>query len=387
VAGTHARVDSGATAAALVDVALAGAVGPRWWELVPTEALAELERGAEARAALLARIDAARADGGLDDLVDALGELSWIELRAGRLREAVAYAGEGAQVADDIDSPRGNLVPLLFLATVAALRGDDGTCAGVVERIHARAGAGRRTISDLQVPGILGLLALSTGRAEDAVGLLETALRHPRRRGAQASWPELCEALALTGDTAGADAALARYDALAGKGRRVGSPAVVSRLRGILAADDAFDEHFLAALAGHPVDVPLDRARTALWYGRRLRRAGRRVEARAQLRGALAVFDACDVPAWADQARRELRATGERARRREPSTLDDLTAQELQVAMLVVEGATNAEAAATLFVTPKTIERHLSSTYRKLGVRSRTELARRLGGSRRAMTV
>jgi DNA-binding NarL/FixJ family response regulator len=55
--------------------------------------------------------------------------------------------------------------------------------------------------------------------------------------------------------------------------------------------------------------------------------------------------------------------------------------------MLVVEGATNAEAAATLFVTPKTIERHLSSTYRKLGVRSRTELARRLGGSRRAVTV
>jgi DNA-binding NarL/FixJ family response regulator len=93
---------------------------------------------------------------------------------------------------------------------------------------------------------------------------------------------------------------------------------------------------------------------------------------------ALETFNALGAASWADQARRELAATGERARRRTPTTADDLTPQELQVALLVAEGATNREAAAALFITPKTIETHLQAVYRKLGIRSRVELARRV---------
>ncbi|MGH2946014.1 MAG: response regulator transcription factor, partial [Solirubrobacteraceae bacterium] len=85
---------------------------------------------------------------------------------------------------------------------------------------------------------------------------------------------------------------------------------------------------------------------------------------------------------WAERAHGELRATGERARRRTPDAAANLTPQELRVALLVIEGATNREAADALFVSPRTVETHLSSAYRKLRVRSRVELARALRSTR-----
>ena len=78
---------------------------------------------------------------------------------------------------------------------------------------------------------------------------------------------------------------------------------------------------------------------------------------------------------WADQARAELAATGETARRRDASTVDELTPQELQIARLLAEGRTTREAAAAIFVSPKTVEYHLRHVYDKLGIRSREELA------------
>jgi DNA-binding NarL/FixJ family response regulator len=91
--------------------------------------------------------------------------------------------------------------------------------------------------------------------------------------------------------------------------------------------------------------------------------------------------------AWADRARTELYATGETVRRRDQASLEQLTPQELQVALLVVEGATNREAGTALFLSPKTIERHLSQIYRKMNVRSRTELARVVASETSAVRV
>ena len=103
--------------------------------------------------------------------------------------------------------------------------------------------------------------------------------------------------------------------------------------------------------------------------------------AREQLREALEAFDRLGAEPWAERARAELLATGETARRRDPSTLDELTPQELQVGMLLADGHTTREAAARLFLSPKTVEYHLRNTYRKLGIHSRArELASRLGG-------
>jgi DNA-binding CsgD family transcriptional regulator len=140
----------------------------------------------------------------------------------------------------------------------------------------------------------------------------------------------------------------------------------------------AADVHFEKALALHrDLDQPFHRARTLLAYGEHLRRTRRRVAAREQLRPAVETFEDLRARPWADRAAQELRASGETARRRdETDTGDvDLTPQELQVAQLVKRGLTNREAAAQLFVSPRTIDFHLRNVYSKTGVTSRTELA------------
>ena len=148
----------------------------------------------------------------------------------------------------------------------------------------------------------------------------------------------------------------------------------------MLAADDAFDEPFALSLAEfEALGMALDVARTQLCYGERLRRTRRRVDARVYLRQAIDGFSWAGAERWAERAATELRASGETAvRRPDPSAAEQLTPQELQVAHAVATGATNREVGAQLFLSPKTIEAHLSRIYRKLGLRSRTELIRRL---------
>lgn len=149
------------------------------------------------------------------------------------------------------------------------------------------------------------------------------------------------------------------------------------RCRGLLADDADLAPSFEQALERHAeTSDAFETARTRLAYGERLRRARNRVLARAQLRQALDTFEHLDAAPWAERARTELAASGERLRRRDPSTLDELTPQERQIAMLLAQGRTTREAAATLFLSPKTIEYHLRHVYLKLGIHSREELAR-----------
>ena len=121
---------------------------------------------------------------------------------------------------------------------------------------------------------------------------------------------------------------------------------------------------------------PFYQARTELAYGEFLRRARRRTEARVQLRAAHEGFQRLGVTVWADRAAAELRATGETARKRDASTIADLTPQELQIAKLVAEGGRNREIAGQLFLSPKTVEYHLRKVFQKLDISSRTELVR-----------
>ena len=137
-----------------------------------------------------------------------------------------------------------------------------------------------------------------------------------------------------------------------------------------------FDAAFLEALSLHADTLDrFETARTALAYGERLRRVGRRVDAREQLRHALTVFSDLGAEPWADLAAAELDLTGERVHRRPLGGIAALTPQELQVALLLADGRTTREAAAALFLSPKTVEYHLRKVYTKLGVRSRDELA------------
>jgi DNA-binding CsgD family transcriptional regulator len=143
------------------------------------------------------------------------------------------------------------------------------------------------------------------------------------------------------------------------------------------AVGDEAEALFQEALELHARETaPFERARTQLAYGERLRRERRKIEARAQLRPALETFDGVGATLWAQRARGELNATGESARKRDASTIDDLTPQELRIAQLVAVGASNRDAAAQLFVSPKTVEYHLRKVFLKLGLSSRVELAR-----------
>ena len=138
----------------------------------------------------------------------------------------------------------------------------------------------------------------------------------------------------------------------------------------------------MAALELHGIEgatdlFPFERARVELSFGERLRRSGNRQEARRHLRAALETFAAVGAAAWAERAEAELAASGARMQKADESR-GHLTPRELQIAAAVAAGRSNKEVAASLFVTPKTVEFHLTRIYRKLGVRSRTELVRRL---------
>jgi DNA-binding NarL/FixJ family response regulator len=121
-------------------------------------------------------------------------------------------------------------------------------------------------------------------------------------------------------------------------------------------------------------------ARAHLLYGEWLRRENRRADAREQLRTAHEILAAIGMEAFAERARRELQATGEKVRKRTVDTRDDLTAQERQIARLARDGLSNPEIGARLFLSPRTVEWHLRNVFTKLGIRSRRELANALAG-------
>jgi DNA-binding CsgD family transcriptional regulator len=192
------------------------------------------------------------------------------------------------------------------------------------------------------------------------------------------------EAAVRAGEPAVAEDWLRPFAAWAGNSGSAWARAVATHCGALLADDPAEAERlFAGALELHAAaSRPFERARTEFAYGEFLRRGRRRKEARAHLRAALETFDTLGARLWAERARVELRASGQTARRRDPSTIDELTAQELQIARRVADGHTNREIAGQLFLSPRTIDFHLRNVFRKLGISSRGELVRlEIGGA------
>jgi DNA-binding CsgD family transcriptional regulator/tetratricopeptide (TPR) repeat protein len=271
-------------------------------------------------------------------------------------------------------------------AWVAAAQGREGACRANVEEM-TRLTSGSDVSSRLGAAAVLGFLELGLGRPDVAASHLEEAAwlargRHGVREPNVIRWaPDLVEAYARAGrlETAERELALLAADAR-------GSPAlwtrgVVARCSGMLAPAAEAETWFAEALDNFDRAVePFERARTELLLGERRRRMRRRAQAREPLDTARSGFERLAAEPWARRARAELAAAGappdpaEPARA--PGAVVDMTAQERRLAELVATGATNREVAASVHLSLKTVEEHLSRLYRKLGVRSRTELVR-----------
>jgi len=151
------------------------------------------------------------------------------------------------------------------------------------------------------------------------------------------------------------------------------------RCRALVRDDDQTESSFsssIECLGMSPWRSEL--ARTHLLYGEWLRRKKRRMDARVELRKAYDMFDLMGARAFAERARVELAATGERARTRRVESASNLTVRELQITRLAADGLTNGEIASQLFISPHTVEYHLRKVFQKLGVRSRVQLAKAL---------
>jgi DNA-binding CsgD family transcriptional regulator len=192
------------------------------------------------------------------------------------------------------------------------------------------------------------------------------------------SVPGLVEAAARAGRPEAAEEPAAAFAAWAEHTGAVFGATRVARCNALLAeTPDEAIAHFDEALARDPEAAsPFELARTQLLYGELLRRLRRRADAREHLRNALRTFERVGAARWFDRAQGELRATGETARKRDPSALGQLTPQEQQIARLVGEGASNKDVAAQLFLSPRTVEYHLRKVFMKLGITSRSELIR-----------
>jgi DNA-binding CsgD family transcriptional regulator len=309
--------------------------------------------------------------------------LSFVELLAGDWTRAQQVADEGYEAALLTGQRSQQAVIAASKALIAAHRGDaDATRHDADEalRLVEETGSG---FADLLATSALGLLELSLGNAEGATARLEPLLDRVMAAGvgepgATRFVPDLVEARLRLGRTEEAAALLAAYEQKAVRLDRPSALAASARCRAVVAAAETGFEAALAAvdeaLGAHArVAMPFERARTLLVRGGIERRARRKRAAREALAEALAVFDELGAQSFAEQASLELGRIGGRA----PAG-SRLTPTERRVARLVAEGRSTKEVAASLFVSPKTVEGHLSRIYAKLGVHSRTALAREL---------
>ncbi len=337
-------------------------------------------------APLRALVDQVRTRVGVGVLPDVLFHVARDQATSNAWERAAANYDEAARLARETGQGGELAMALAGLTWLESRAGRSAACRQHAADASALCRERSMLFGEIWCELALGDLALSEGRPDEAADRLTVLAARLEELGVGDPdlhpGPELVDALERTGRSAAARAVAARFAASATASGRPWTRARADRALGLVAAEGEFEAHFASALARHARtrDV-FERARTQLAYGMRLRRAGRRVDARLLLRDALGTFDALGAVVWAASTRVELEATGERVAAREGVGPGALTPQELQVCLLLTEGRTTREAAAALFLSPKTIEYHLRKVYTRLGIHSREELADVLRGA------
>lgn len=302
-----------------------------------------------------------------------------------RWDEAEAAYLEGIQIARETGQSTDLAVSLAGLACLNARRGRVDACRDNVaaaeelcRRYHIRLGSFWLQFAQGDLAAGLGDTAGAVRHYEALQSALAaTCLADPD----QSCAPELVEAYVHLGRLEDARRVATQFAAGAAAKARPWSLARAERSLGLCEHGPSAEAHFQAAMqlhAGTPDQY--ETARTELAFGAWLRRDRRRMQSRPFLRSALRTFEELGAAPWADKAAHELHATGESVQRREANAMDELTPQERQIAFLLARGRTTREAAAALFLSPKTVEYHLRHVYLKLGISSRSELAERFDG-------
>jgi DNA-binding CsgD family transcriptional regulator len=352
------------------------------------QSLGWLERYSEAQYQLTILLNAARRLGSPTILAFALAISAEIGWWSGQWTTAYADATEALQWATENDQPGLLAYGLSMLSRLEGARGERELCQARINK--AQREVEPRGVGCAPVYGYsLGLAALGEGELDKAADRLQQAWDLALRQGIKNPnvFPiagDLAEALARAGES---DRCIQVVNWLDERAQVTGLAyprAAACRARGILALEpDEAQRSFAASLnVLDRIDpVPFEQARTLLCTGEALRRVRRPADARGPLNRALAIFDGLGARPWAARASAELAASGVKHRRLTmaasgPSRLGELSPQEMQVARIAARGQSNVEVAAALFVSRKTVEAHLTRVYRKLGIRSRTELAR-----------
>jgi DNA-binding CsgD family transcriptional regulator len=294
-----------------------------------------------------------------------IGDLRTAALLEEELRAAIEATGIAAV-------PYGRL-------TIAALRGDVAEFSELVRTVVGDAEARGEGLALTITEFLSGTLYNGLGRYEDALAAVIPSERFYTEGPAIWALTELIEAAVRLGQPERARSAFEHVEETTRAAGTDWALGIEARSRALLSDGDDVEELYKEAITRlGRTSIGVQLARTHLLYGEWLRRERRRVDARAELRTAYELFRDFGVDAFAERARLELEATGEHARKRTVDTLAQLTPQELQIARLAAEGHTNKEIATRLFISASTVEYHLRKAFRKLGVTSRTQLARRI---------
>ena len=356
-----------------------GALPPAWLMFGPLY----LREAGASRSLVRTALDTSRSQAAVGRLPGLLLLIARDGATTDRWAAAEADYAEAVDLAGELGQTTMLALSLAGLACLEARTGQVSAC-----RAHAAQALALCDVHPLHTAWVwaqhaLGELALTTGDVSGAIDTftaLEDRLVAIGRRDPDLSpAPERVEALLRTGRGEQARALADDYQARAAAKGLAWAMARAARTRGLLCPAQELDEHFGAALALHARTPDLfEQARTLLAYGARLRRARRRVEAREPLRAALAAFRRLGARPSAEAAAFELEATGETVRPPGRTGLESLTPRELQIALLLGEGRTTREAAAVLFLSPKTVEYHLRHVYTKLELTTRSQLVARV---------
>jgi DNA-binding CsgD family transcriptional regulator len=328
-------------------------------------------------------VAAGRRLGRLSTLAQSLVSQALVAALLGDVQLALTSAEEAQRTAVETSQVQWVVQGQLLAAFARALGGDGESTLAAADEIerHLLAIGFRAIVSEVAL--IRGVAHLAAGRPAAALdefsAMFDPADLHYHEFARFWALSHLAEAAGLSGQYGRLRAAVNACQPISEKAKWPVLQASMAYARALLAPDDEADAAYIAALTQISADSPFERARLQLAYGAWLRRHHRVSDSRGQLRAAQQTFEALGTEPWAERARAELRASGERPRRASYATTA-LTPQELQIAQLAASGLTNPEIAEQLFLAPSTVSTHLHRVYAKLGVTGRKQLGKALSG-------